>query len=208
MARIPFRRRRETKTTAEAPSAAEPPKEGAGAPSSPTRAAQDPGAAAPRTKPAPGQPPDPHERIDGLRAWVAQVDRKLGVRTYVLGAIGLLALAAAAVALVLVVQLKRDAATKDDIDAIQGQLSGIQQSATQAAQQGVRSLNRRLTDLEQELGRLSTQQSTSKRELQVVRDDIKELRSQVSSGAGGAGSGGTGGTGSSGGAGAGTGGTP
>jgi hypothetical protein len=60
-------------------------------------------------------PEDPQVRIDGLRAWLAQVERKLGVRSYA-GAAGLvLALAAAAVALVLVLQLNDDAATKDDL---------------------------------------------------------------------------------------------
>ena len=38
-------------------------------------------------------PPDPQSRLEGLRAWVVELDRNLGIRTYVLGAIGLLALA-------------------------------------------------------------------------------------------------------------------
>src|SRR5918996_3547537 len=40
---------------------------------------------------------DPHERIDGLRAWLAQVERKLGIRTYAFAAACVLALAGAAV---------------------------------------------------------------------------------------------------------------
>ena len=190
MPRFPFRRRRETGTTAEA--AAAPRSPGAAKPASPSAGepAGSPAGTAPAApqataaKPAGPEPLDPQQRIDGLRAWIAQLDRKLGVRTYVIGAIAILALAAAAVALVLLVQLKRDAATKDDVDAIQGQLSGVQQSAAQAAQRSVRSLNQRLSDLQTEVGSLSTQQTTSKRELQVVQDDIKELRSQISSGQG------------------------
>ena len=148
MLRIPFRRRRETGTTAEEPAASGSP--GAGEPAAP--AAGKPAAPAAGVTPSSSQasaagatpaPPqstaakaagaealDPAQRIEGLRAWIARLDRKLGVRTYVIGAIAILALAAAAVALVLLVQLKRDAATKDDVDAIQGQLSGVQQSAT------------------------------------------------------------------------------
>ncbi len=50
-----------------------------------------------------------------------------------------LALAAAAVSLVLTVSLRQDAATNDDLDALRDQLSGVEQSATEAAQSGVRS---------------------------------------------------------------------
>jgi uncharacterized protein HemX len=211
--RIPFRRRPPSDSEPEPPTAVASETQRTAAPTPRSGTAKPPAAQAGTAQAAPpGARPDPHERIDGLRAWLAQIDRKLGVRTYLLVAIAVLALAAAVVALVLVLQLKRDAATESDVSSIRDQLSGIQQSATQAAQRGVQSLNRRLGDLESEVGRLSTQETTSKRELQVVQDDIKELRSEVSSSsqgstgtAGAAGtSGGTGaapGTGASGGTG-------
>jgi septal ring factor EnvC (AmiA/AmiB activator) len=142
-------------------------------------------AQAPATPQAAGQTrADPHERIDGLRAWVAQVDRKLGVRTYVGAAIAVLALAAAAVSLVLTLSLKQDAATNDDVQSLRDQITAVQQSASQAAQKDVQALDQRLTDLEAEVSRMSSGQTTTRRELRVVQDDIKELRSQVS-GAGG-----------------------
>jgi hypothetical protein len=141
------------------------------------------------------KPEDPHERIDGLRAWVADLDRKLGVRTYIGGALVLLALAAAGVALFLTLSLKQDAATKDDLNAMRDQLSSVEQFAATAAHKGVKSLDQRLTDLETKVDKLSTGQTTSKRELQVIQDDIKELRSQVSGGTGSSGTAGTGGFG-------------
>ncbi|MEK6271928.1 MAG: hypothetical protein AABM42_04690 [Actinomycetota bacterium] len=122
---------------------------------------------------------DPQERIDGLRAWVAQVDRKLGVRTYVGAAIAVLALAAAAVGLALTLSLKQDAATDDDIQSLRNQISAVEQSASQAAQEDVQALDRRLTELEAEVNRISAGQTTTRRELKVVQDDIKELRSEV-----------------------------
>lgn len=125
---------------------------------------------------------DPDQRVEGLRAWLAQVDRKLGVRTYIGAALLVLALAAAGVGLFLVLSLRQDAATKDDLDSLRQQLSGVEQSAAQAAQSGVRSLNQRLADLEDQVNKLSAEQTTSKRELRVIQDDIKELRSQASSG--------------------------
>ncbi len=130
---------------------------------------------------APQAPADPQERIDGLRAWIAQLDRKLGVRTYVGAAVAVLALAAAAVGLVLTLTLKQDAATEDDLSSLRDQISVVEQSASEAAQEDVQGLDRRLAELEDEVNRLSTAQTTTRRELKVVQDDIKELRSQVSS---------------------------
>jgi uncharacterized protein HemX len=123
---------------------------------------------------------DPQERIDGLRAWVAQVDRRLGVRTYVGAALVVLALAAAAVGLALTLSLEQDAATNDDIQSVRDQVSAVEQSASQAAQKDLQALDRRLTELEAEVNRISTAQTTSRRELKVVQGDIKELRSQLS----------------------------
>ena len=81
-------------------------------------------------------------RIEGLRAWLAQLDRNLGIRTYVLGAIAVLGLAASAVALVLVLQLKQDSVSKDDVAALQDQLSTVSDEASQAAEEKVQSLER------------------------------------------------------------------
>ncbi len=94
----------------------------------------------------------------------------------------MLALAAAAVALVLTLSLKRDSPSQGEVDSLRDQLTVVEQSASQAAQTGVRSLNQRLTALEGEIDKLTADQTTSKRELQVVQDDIKELRSEVSGG--------------------------
>jgi septal ring factor EnvC (AmiA/AmiB activator) len=131
--------------------------------------------------------------MDGLRAWLAELDRKLGLRTYLGAAIAVLALAAAAVALVLVLSLRQDAATEDDVQSLRDQISGVQESASQAAESRVTALEQRLTQLEDEVNRLSTAQTTSKRELKVVQDDIRELRSEVSN-AGGAPGGGVSGS--------------
>ena len=103
------------------------------------------------------------------------------MRTYVGAAIAVLALAAAAVGLVLTLSLKQDAATDDDVQSLRDQISAVEQSASEAAQEDVQALERRLTELEDEVNRISTGQTTTRRELKVVQDDIKELRSQVSS---------------------------
>jgi len=166
--RLPFGRRR-----------AEPSPEDPSSSAGPTDATEKQ-ATAPERAATPESPADPQERIDGLRAWLAQVDRKLGVRTYLGAAIAVLALAAATVALVLTLSLKQDAATDGDIESLRDQITDVEESASQAAQEDVQGLDRRLIQLEADVNRLSTSQTTTRRELRVVQDDIKELRSQVS----------------------------
>jgi septal ring factor EnvC (AmiA/AmiB activator) len=95
-------------------------------------------------------------------------------------AIAVLALAAAAVGLALTLSLKQDAATNDDIQSLRDQISAVEQSASQAAEEDVQALDRRLTELEADVNRISAGRTTTRREIKVVQDDIKELRSQVS----------------------------
>ena len=152
-----------------------------GEPSAGAAASAQPGT----TTPAASQPrQSPDDQIDRLRAWLADLDRKLGIRTYVAAAAGVLALAAAAAALVIALTVKQDAATNDDVNSLREQLSSVEASAAQQAQKSVRSLDQRLTELESKVSQLSTDQTTTKRELQVIQDDIRELRTQVSGGTG------------------------
>jgi uncharacterized protein HemX len=188
--RLPFARRSKRSAEGSPPSSSTAEKATAEKPSA------TPTSPAPEASATPQARADPHERIDGLRAWVAQVDRKLGVRTYVGAAIVVLALAAAAVGLALTLSLKQDAATDDDIRSLRDQISAVEQSASQAAQEDVQALDRRLTELEAEVNRISAGQTTTRRELKVVQDDIKELRSQVSRGGSSSGGGSQGSQGS------------
>ena len=181
--RLPFTRRRAETPAAESPPSSTDAKEGGDGKPSPTPkpAATPTPSPSPKPSATPEAPADPQERIDGLRAWVAQVDRKLGVRTYVGAAVAVLALAAAAVGLVLTLSLQQDAATDSDVQSLRDQISAVEQSASQAAEEDVQALERRLTELEDEVSSISTRQTTTRRELKVVQDDIEELRSQVSS---------------------------
>jgi uncharacterized protein HemX len=115
----------------------------------------------------------------GLRAWLAQLDRRLGLRTYVIGAIAVLALAAGVLALVLTLQLRDEAATNGDVSSLRDQLSGVEQSATQAAQEGVRSLQRRVTDVETKIEHISATRSSDRRELHALQEEVRRLRKQA-----------------------------
>jgi uncharacterized protein HemX len=143
-------------------------------PSTPTTAPLTPTAAT-------GTPADPNEGLDGLRARLAQLDRRLGVRTYALGAAVVLALAAGAVGVVLALSVQRDAATQDDIAALRDEVAAARVSATQAAQKDVQSISDRLDQLDGEVTRLTSDRRTSEREIQVIQGDIRDLQDQVSS---------------------------
>ncbi len=177
--RLPSLRRR---TGADAPPAKAEPASGTatqGGASSAASAGTASGRAAPATAP-PRQSSDPHERIDGLRAWLAQVDRKLGVRTYAIGAAVVLALAAGIVGVVLALSAKDESATKDEVRSLEDQLSAVTEQASSAAREEAAALSDRVQALEEQVSSLNGDQTTLERELDVVKDDINDLRSQAS----------------------------
>jgi len=127
--------------------------------------------------PATGEQPT---TLDGLRAWVAQIDRKLGTRFYALGAATVLALAAGIVGIVLVLGVKEDSATKSDLDELREEVSGVEQSASEAAQDEVAALGDRVSQLESQIQSLRTDQTSTDQEISVVQDDIADLRDDIS----------------------------
>src|SRR5688500_2241646 len=94
-----------------------------GATPAPGTPAAKPDAGSPAAKRKPSE--DPHERLDGLRAWLAQVDRKVGVRTYAGGAAVVLALAAGIVGVVLALSAKDESATKAEVEALREEIGTI-----------------------------------------------------------------------------------
>jgi septal ring factor EnvC (AmiA/AmiB activator) len=142
----------------------------------------------PPDKPPPATPPatpearsaDPHERINGLRAWLAQVERRLGIRTYIGAALAVLALAAGGAGIYLGLDTRENAATDADVEDLREELTGVRETAAEAAQEDLQSINRTLADLEDRIGRLENEQGTFKDELSVAEDDIQDLRDQIS----------------------------
>jgi uncharacterized protein HemX len=135
--------------------------------------------AAPGTGEQPAAPQTLEQQLDGIRAWIAQVDRKLGIRTYALGAAVVLALAAGIVGVVLAVQAKDDAATKDEVSALGDQIQAVSDEAVASTKSDLSTLGDRLDALEARITQLSTGQRTSQSELDVAKSDIEELRSQI-----------------------------
>lgn len=144
------------------------------------------------SQPAAGPPTGELRGVDGLRAWVAQLDRKIGVRTYAGGAAVVLALATAIVAVVLAIDARDNSARNDDLNRIQGQLSDVsaQAGSAESAQSDIDSLAGRVGTLEDQLDAITTSGDATEKRLSVVEDDIDDLRRQISDlGASGSGAG-------------------
>jgi septal ring factor EnvC (AmiA/AmiB activator) len=122
---------------------------------------------------------DPAEKLEGVHAWVAQLDRKLSTRFYALGAAAVLALAAGIVAVVLALGVQDDSATKAQLTELRDQVDNATKSASDAAQDDVAELDARLGEVESQIEQIQGAQSASTRELSVVQDDVADLREQI-----------------------------
>lgn len=122
----------------------------------------------------------PEERVEGLRAWVAKLERRLGVRSFAGAAAVVLALAAGIVGVVLALSAKDESATKGEVRSLASQLESVQREAAQAAEEDVASLIDRLDALEGRLNAIASGQRLAESELSVVQDDIEDLRDQIS----------------------------
>ena len=122
---------------------------------------------------------DPNEKLEGVHAWVAQLDRRLQTRFYALGAATVLALAAGIVAVVLALGVQDDSATKGQLEELRDQVDNATKSASDAAQDDVADLDERLSEIETQLESLRSDQGTTSKEISVVQDDIADLRDQI-----------------------------
>jgi chromosome segregation ATPase len=138
---------------------------------------------------------DTHERIEGLRGLVAQVERRLALRTYIGAAVAVLALAAGGAGIYLALQAEEDAATEADVENLREELTGVEQTAVEAAREDLQTVNETLADLERQISKLRNRQGSLRDEFSVAQDDIQDLRDQIAdldtgAGGGGAGAGG------------------
>jgi septal ring factor EnvC (AmiA/AmiB activator) len=122
---------------------------------------------------------DPAEKLEGVHAWVAQLDRKLQTRFYALAAAAVLALAAGIVAVVLALGVQDDSATKAELQELRDQVDSATRSASDAAQDEVAELDERVAEIETQLESLRSDQGATNREISVVQDDIADLREQI-----------------------------
>jgi chromosome segregation ATPase len=138
---------------------------------------------------------DTQERIEGLRGSVAQVERRLALRTYIAAAVAVLALAAGGAGIYLALQAEEDAASEADVENLREELTGVEQTAVEAAEEDLQTVNETVADLERQISRLRNRQGSLRDEFTVAQDDIQDLRDQIAdldtgAGGGGAGAGG------------------
>ncbi|HLM32071.1 MAG TPA: hypothetical protein VK326_10470 [Solirubrobacterales bacterium] len=133
------------------------------------------------TKPAtPAPAPEAGaDLIEGLRAWLAQLDRTVAVRTWIAAIALVLALAAGGAGVYFGLSAKDESATKDDVRALRDQVETVKRETSQAAKESVASVTDRLDALESRVSTIASGQRTSDSELSVVQDDIDDLRSQL-----------------------------
>jgi hypothetical protein len=89
--------------------------------------------------------------LDGLRAWIGLVERKLAMRTRVFLVLVAIAIGAAGAALVLAIDAQNDAVTKDDLQTVRDELAGTSAPAeapdTAALQAEIESLRSEVAEL-------------------------------------------------------------
>jgi hypothetical protein len=132
-----------------------------------------------RKKPAPNM----QERMEGLQGWMAEIERKQGRMTYFGAAAALVAIAASAGALYLAVTTKDDSATKEDVEAISGQVNAIQGEVKRAVEKELKLTNDKIATLEQSV------EDLQKKQAQDAADIATLQKNQSSSARGGGGAG-------------------
>lgn len=117
-----------------------------------------------------------------MRAWIAELDRRIGTRTYAGAALLVIALATAIVAIVLAVDARDNSADNGDLNRISDRVTEISAAAglAQTTQDDVDALEGRISSIEDQLAGVSTSGGDADKRLSVVEDDIEELRQQIS----------------------------
>lgn len=119
---------------------------------------------------------------DEARAQLEQLNRKVSTRTYAGGAALVLALAAAIIGIVLAVDARDNSASQSEVKRLEQQLAKVaeQAGASEQAQEGVDSLGGQIDSLEGEVSGLTSTDREIEKRLDVIEDDIEDLRQQIS----------------------------
>ncbi len=125
------------------------------------------------------RPESVEEQVEGLRAWIAQIDRRLGIRSIAGGLAVVLALAAGIVGVVLATSAKDESATKEEVESLRDQVTASNQEVSQATEDTIAEISDRIDALESRVATIASSQRTSDAELEVAQDDIEELRGQI-----------------------------
>jgi hypothetical protein len=120
--------------------------------------------------------------LDGLRAWIGEVERKLGKRTRVFLVLAAIAVGGAGAAIYLAVEAQEDSVSKADVQAIRDEL---------AERIGTGSGEADLTQLEAELGALRAEVARLKEEGRASKGTGGNSEESAKEGTAGEGAGGS-----------------
>lgn len=124
------------------------------------------------------------DELEGVRAWLADIDRKLGTRTYAGAAAVVLATAAAIVAIVLAIDARDNSAGQADVERLETQISEVARraGAAQSTGQDLSSLESRITELEAQIGSSTTTTSDLEGRIGALESDIEALQGEAGGG--------------------------
>jgi hypothetical protein len=94
--------------------------------------------------------------LDGLRAWIGEVERKLGMRTRVFLALATIAIGGAGAAIYLAIDTRDNAVSESDVQELQQRLEGQAGSGSVATDPKVIQLETELNALQAEVDRLES----------------------------------------------------
>jgi hypothetical protein len=98
--------------------------------------------------------------LDGLRAWIGEVERKLGKRTRVFLVLVAIAVGGAGAAIYLAVEAQEDSVSKADVQAIRDELAG--RIGAEGGETDLTQLEAELETLRAEVAKLREERSASK----------------------------------------------
>ena len=100
--------------------------------------------------------------LDGLRAWIGEVERKLGIRTKVMLALAVIAIAIAGAGIYLSIDTRESSVSESDVQTLQQELEARIDSASGGGSEA----------------------ATLKTEVEALRTQVEELESSKSQGKG------------------------
>ena len=106
--------------------------------------------------------------LDGLRAWIGEVERKLGMRTRVFLVLATIAIGGAGAAIYLAIDTRDDAVSESDVRELQERLE------TQSGTTGAATTDPRVTQLETELKALEAEVDRLKGDGNAAQSDKGE----------------------------------
>jgi uncharacterized protein HemX len=143
----------------------------------------------PSTPPATGgTPPDPHERIDGLRRWINELDEKLKKRTFAGAAALLAALGLGGAGLGVALTQEDEGPTQAQIGRLQAQIAQLQSESTTAGGEVEENLDAVAKAVDRLIKQIEDFQGDRKQfneDLSEIRQDLRQLMQEQGSGGGG-----------------------